>query len=86
MHRSHTFVPAKSVAFASLLCLLMLGGEVISAGAVNPMALPFYCFLPAALWMMSADQKRSAEAIESLTGRVHDLEEALQRVAPLPRD
>lgn len=56
--------------------MLMLGGEIVSGGARNPMMLVFYCFLPAALWMMAQERKRDAQEIRGLKARVDQLEEA----------
>ena len=70
--------PSGAVVFATILCLLMLGGEVVSTGCPNPMALVFYCFLPAALWMMANEQRRDARAIDELTARLDQLEKSRQ--------
>jgi len=64
-----------------LLCLLMLGGDIVSGGRLNPMAVVFYCFLPAALWMMANEQKRNAQAISDLNARIDQLEESLRSSA-----
>lgn len=66
------------VIFAMLLCLLMLGGDMVSGGRQNPMALVFYCFLPAVLWMIADEQKRAAQTISRLKARIDQLEESLQ--------
>lgn len=76
MDASSDWQTSRPVAFASILCMLMLGGEIVSGDAWNPMALVFYCFLPAALWMISRDQKRDAGAIDGLRARIDDLERA----------
>lgn len=68
--------PSKPVAFAWLLCMLMLGGEIGSGGSGNPMAAVFYCSLPVALWMIAEEQKRDAREIRGLKARVDQLEEA----------
>jgi hypothetical protein len=65
-----------------LLCLLMLGGEIIP-GSANPMALVFYCFLPAVLWMITRAQTRAAQAISQLKARIDGLEQT-QRDINLP--
>ncbi len=78
MHGSSDWRPAKPVVFAMLLCLLMLGGDMVSGGRQNPMALVFYCFLPAVLWMIADEQKRAAQAISGLKARIDQLEESLQ--------
>ena len=49
MLRPTVWKPSKAVVFAWLLCMLMLGGEFLAGEVGNPMALVFYCFLPAAL-------------------------------------
>ena len=76
MHTSNDWTPPKPVAFAWLLCVLMLGGEIVSGASQNPMAIAFYSFLPAALWMISQERKRDAEKISELKARVDQLEEA----------
>ncbi len=78
MHKSSDWRPAKPVVFATLLCLLMLGGDIVSGGRQNPMAVVFYCFLPAVLWMITAEQKRASQAISALQARVDQLEESLR--------
>lgn len=77
MPKQTVWKPSKPVVFAWLLCMLMLGGEIVSGGAGNPMALVFYCFLPAALWMI-------AQEINGLKARVDQLEEA-RRASALPK-
>lgn len=67
---------ANPVAFASVLCVLMLGGELIAGRTQNPMALVFYCFLPAAFWMIVQDQRRDAQAITELEARILRFEAA----------
>jgi hypothetical protein len=64
-----------------LLCLLMLGGDIVSGGRQNPMALVFYCFLPAVLWMIANEQKRAAQVISGLNARLDQLEESLRSSA-----
>lgn len=76
MHASPDWKPSKPVAFAWLLCMLMLGGEIVSGGSGNPMAAVFYCFLPVALWMIAQMQNRDAQEIRELKARVDRLEEA----------
>ena len=76
MHTSNDWTPPKPVAFAWLLCVLMLGGEIVSGASQNPMAFAFYSFLPAALWMISQERKRNAQEISELKARVDQLEEA----------
>jgi len=76
MHQTSDWKPSQPVAFAWVLCLLMLGGEIVSGGPRNPMALVFYCFLPAALWMISHDRNRAARELERLNARVAQLEDA----------
>lgn len=66
----------KSVDFAWVLCVLMVGGEIVSRGSQNPMAVVFYSFLPAALWMIAQEQKRNAQEISELKARVDQIEEA----------
>lgn len=78
MHKSSDWRPAKPVVFATLLCLLMLGGDIVSGGRQNPMAVVFYCFLPAVLWMIANEQKRAAQSISGLKGRIDQLEESLR--------
>lgn len=72
---SSDWKPPKTVAFATLLCLLMLGGELVS-GSKNPMSLVFYCFLPAVIWMIANGQNRNAEVIAELKTQVDRLEES----------
>lgn len=74
MTRPHEWNPPKPVVFAGVLCLMMLGGEIAAGGPSNPLALPFYCFLPAALWMIANDAKRDARAIAALEARIDRLE------------
>jgi len=74
MNAASDWKAPKPVVFAWLLCLMMLGGEIAAAGSTNPMALVFYCFLPAALWMIAADAKRSARTIADLEARIDRLE------------
>ena len=81
MHTSNDWTPPKPVAFAWLLCVLMLGGEIVSGASENPMAIAFYSFLPAALWMISQERKRDAEKISELKARVDQLEEARSAAA-----
>jgi hypothetical protein len=81
MHTSNDWTPPKPVAFAWLLCVLMLGGEIVSGASQNPMAIAFYSFLPAALWMISQERKRDAEKISELKARVDELEEARSAAA-----
>ena len=81
MHTSNDWTPPKPVAFAWLLCVLMLGGEIVSGASQNPMAIAFYSFLPAALWMISQERKRDAEKISELKARVDQLEEARSAAA-----
>lgn len=81
MHKSNDWRPAKPVAFATVLCLLMLGGDIVSGGLQNPMAVVFYCFLPAVLWMIAAEQKRASQAISALQARVDQLEESIRSFA-----
>ena len=81
MHTSNDWTPPKPVAFAWLLCVLMLGGEIVSGASQNPMAIAFYSFLPAALWMISQERKRNAEKISELKARVDELEEARSAAA-----
>lgn len=81
MHISNDWTPPKPVAFAWLLCVLMLGGEIVSGASQNPMAIAFYSFLPAALWMISQERKRDAEKISELKARVDQLEEARSAAA-----
>lgn len=76
MHTSNDWTPPKPVVFAWLLCVLMLGGEIVCGGSQNPMAGVFYSFLPAALWMISQERKRDAQEISELKARVDHLEEA----------
>ena len=75
MRGSSNWKPPKTVAFASLLCMLMLGGEIFS-GSKNPLSLVFYCFLPAVIWMIVNGQNRNAELIEELKTKVDRLEES----------
>ena len=84
MHKQADWKPSKPVVFAWLLCMLMLGGEIVSGGAGNPMSVVFYCFLPAALWMIAREQKRDAQEIDGLKARIDQLEEA-RRAAALPK-
>ena len=81
MHTSNDWTAPKPVAFAWLLCVLMLGGEIVSGASQNPMAIAFYSFLPAALWMISQERKRDAEKISELKARVDQLEEARSAAA-----
>lgn len=81
MHTSNDWTPSKPVAFAWLLCVLMLGGEIVSGAYQNPMAIAFYSFLPAALWMISQERKRDAQTIIELKARVDQLEEARSAAA-----
>ena len=81
MHTSNDWTPPKPVAFAWLLCVLMLAGEIVSGASQNPMAIAFYSFLPAALWMISQERKRDAEKISELKARVDELEEARSAAA-----
>ena len=81
MHTSNDWTPPKPVAFAWLLCVLMLGGEIVSGASENPMAIAFYSFLPAALWMISQERKRDAQKISELKARVDQLEEARSAAA-----
>ena len=81
MHTSNDWTPPKPVAFAWLLCVLMLGGEIVSGASQNPMAIAFYSFLPAALWMISQERKRDAQKISELKARVDQLEEARSAAA-----
>lgn len=74
MNGSPDWKPPKPVIFAWLLCLLMWGGDLAAGGSSNPLALVFYSFLPAALWMIAADSKRNAEAIIDLEARLDRLE------------
>ena len=76
MHTTTASRLSKPVVFASLLCLLMLGGEIVSGSARNPMALVFYCFLPVALWMIAEEWKRVAQELSGLKARVDQLEKA----------
>lgn len=66
--------PSRPVAFLTVLCLLMLAGEVWFRGGGNPMALQFYCSLPVVLWMVTQKQKRDAAAIAALEARIDRLE------------
>lgn len=75
MHATSDWKPSQPVAFAWVLCILMLGGELVSGGPRNPMALVFYCFLPAALWMIAHDQRRYARELNRLSARVAQLED-----------
>ena len=81
MHTSNDWTPPKPVAFAWLLCVLMLGGEIVSGASQNPMAIAFYSFLPAALWMISQERKRDAQKISELKARVDQLEEGRSAAA-----
>lgn len=76
MGTSMNRLPSRPVAFAAVLCLLMLGGDLLSGTTRNPMALVFYCFLPVALWMIVDEQKRSTRTIASLEARMARLEES----------
>lgn len=72
--------PPNSVLFAASLCLLLVVGELIAAAFPdigNPSRLAFFCFLPVALWMMTAEQRRDARTIRELEARIVRLEEAL---------
>ncbi|MFM8891504.1 MAG: hypothetical protein ACKOTB_07755 [Planctomycetia bacterium] len=71
----------KPVAFALVLGLLMMVGETVSGGGGNPLSVGFYCFLPAALWMIVNDQNRDKEAIAELRTRIRRLEEVLSEAA-----
>ena len=75
MRRASDWKPPKPVAFTWLLCMLMLGGEIVS-GSKNPMSLVFFCFLPAVFWMIANGQKRNAEVITDLKAQVDRLEES----------
>lgn len=74
MNAASDWKAPKPVLFAWLLCLMMLGGEIAFGGSDNPLALVFYSFLPAALWMIAADSKRNAETITDLEARLDRLE------------
>jgi len=72
--------PPNSVLFAASLCLMALIGEVIATAYPdlgNPTKMAFYSFLPVALWMMTAEQRRDARTIRELEARIVRLEEAL---------
>jgi hypothetical protein len=45
------------------------------------MSLVFYCFLPAALWMIALEQQRDAREIAALKARVDQLEETRPALA-----
>jgi hypothetical protein len=81
MHRHTVWKSSKPVVFAWLLCMLMLGGELLAGEAGNPMSLVFYCFLPVALWMVAQEQKRDTREIAVLKARVDQLEEARPALA-----
>jgi len=88
MQGANTVKPSKPVAFMSVLCLLMLAGELVGEwvfkGGGNPMAIGFYCFLPVALWMITDRQERDAVAIAALEARIDQLE-AGRSVSALPK-
>jgi len=81
MLRPTVWKPSKAVVFAWLLCMLMLGGELLAGEVGNPITLVFYCFLPAALWMIALEQQRDARKIAVLKVRVDQLEEARPALA-----
>ncbi|MFM7151443.1 MAG: hypothetical protein ACKO23_16525 [Gemmataceae bacterium] len=78
MSGSSEWKPPAAVVFGTILCLLMLGGEGVTNGCQNPMALVFYCFLPVVLWMMANEQKRNVQAISELNARLDQLEKSRQ--------
>jgi len=84
MHETKAPKVSRPVAFGAVLCALMLGGEVVSGGGGNPMALAFSCFLPVVFWMIADTQKRDALAITELEARIDRLE-AGRSVAVLPK-
>jgi len=81
MLRPTVWKPSKAGVFAWLLCMLMLGGEPLAGEVGNPMALVFYCFLPAALWMIALEQQRDAREIAALKARVDQLEQTRPALA-----
>jgi hypothetical protein len=78
MRQIHALRPSRPVAFMTVLCLLMLVGELVGemvfSGRGNPMAVAFYCFLPVVFWMIADKQKRDALAIAELEDRIDRLE------------
>jgi hypothetical protein len=74
MHETKAPKSSRPVTFGALLCALMLGGEVVSGGGGNPIAVAFYCFLPVVFWMIADKQKRDALAIAELEDRIDRLE------------
>jgi len=74
MNVSPDWKPPKPVIFAWLLCLLMWAGDLAAGGSSNPLALVFYSFLPAALWMIAADGQRNERTIADLEARLDRLE------------
>ena len=66
------------IAFAFVLCLAMLAGEIYS-GNKNPVALVFYTFLPTVFGMIANEQK-------SKTGMVRDLQIRIEKLEKLGHD
>ena len=62
----------------------MMGCEIVSGETGNPMSLVFYCFLPAALWMITQEQKHDAQKVYGLKDRIDQLEKA-RCAAALPK-
>jgi len=73
MFEFKNWIPTRAVAFAIILCTAMLIGDLLCGGFSNPVALVFYSFLPAVLWMMANEQCRDRQAIRDLGNRLDQL-------------
>lgn len=82
MHSSSKWIPSGPIAFAFILSIMMLAGDVFSGEGKNPVALIYYSFLPAVLWMISNEQKRDAQTIVELRGKLERLEGAARNSTP----
>lgn len=68
------WIPPGPVAFAFILSIAAVAGDIFSKEAKNPIVFVFYSFLPAIFWMLMIEQKRNAKAIQELRTRIDRLE------------
>ncbi|MFM8577988.1 MAG: hypothetical protein ACKOCN_04205, partial [Planctomycetaceae bacterium] len=70
----------RPVAFAVVLCLGMLVGDVCEEflGWHNPLSLMFYTSLPVVFWQIVEEHKRHSRNIRSLEARIEGLENSLR--------
>ena len=66
--------PWGTALFATILCLMMLGGSLIPGFSTNPAFPAFFSFLPVVFWMIAREQKESDKTIGDLRARIDALE------------